>query len=1138
MIAPGITRQPAFWIVYALAAAVALAVAWRLFPLAIPLVNLDIKLARSDAVAQAEHLALRLHLAPDGARSAARFASDQAAQNYVELEGGGKPAFGALVAGDVYAPYWWEVRLFKPGDASEAMIRFRPDGTPYGFVQKVPERFVPANPDGLALDASVARRVAEVGARADWGVDFAPLHLLEQTQQRRTTGRVDHSFVYERTAGNLADSRFRLRLAVTGDALTEVAHYVFVPESFTRRFQSLRSANDTIAIAASLSAGLLYGIGGCIMGVLWLLRRHWLVWRPAVTAGFIVGGLLGAAVLANSPAAWFEFDTAQSTTAFWLRQAGTAAGVTFAGGLVLGLVFMAAESLSRRAFPGHPQLWRVWSRDAAPSVAMLGRTVGGYLFVPLGLAFVFGFYYVTNQWFGWWQPSEALTDPNILGSAAPALLPIAISLQAGFMEECLFRAVPLSLAALIGARYGRRGAAIAIAVVVQALVFGGAHANYPGFPSYSRLVELFIPSVLWALIFLRFGLIPTILLHALFDLVLISSPLFLVDAPGSDLSRALVIVAGLVPIVVVVAQRIRAGAWVELPAALRNGAWRPAEAAATADADAHPGTSAGTGGWAVRFHEALPVLGIAGVAAWALATPFTTDVPALPLARAEAESRALAALAARGVALGPQWRRASMVRVASDLPDLWQGHRFVWREGGRDAYAKLVGTVLAPPLWEVRWARFDGEVADRAEEWRVTIDGGGAVRQVRHTLPEDRPGARLARDDARALAVRAVAERFGLDPVALSEVGAEEKQQPARTDWTFVFAEPDVRVGADGEARLAVTVAGDEVNALGRFVFVPEAWQRDERDRDSRATALKMALAAILGIAGIAAIVMGVIDWTNGRRDRRALYGVTAWVFLLGAIGSANAWPTIAMNFRTAEPLVSQASIAVAGATLRSLLVALVFGLAAGVGAWAAARQAPRLGMARFPAWVAGIAAACFAAGIGAVAEHVMPSFAPRWPAFGTESLALPWLGAALAGARLVAVIGIGLFLLHGLSRLTSSWRRRGGMAALTVVAVVAAAALFGATDAPAAAAAGVATGVAVVAVVYGLLRFDYLAVPAYVATGTVLDFIANAVRKGDPFAYANAGIAIAVSVLVTVAVTRYLVRARAGATGDAPASS
>ena len=33
-----------------------------------------------------------------------------------------------------------------------------------------------------------------------------------------------------------------------------------------------------------------------------------------------------------------------------------------------------------RAFGDHPQLWRVWSRAAAPTPQVLGRTLGGYLF--------------------------------------------------------------------------------------------------------------------------------------------------------------------------------------------------------------------------------------------------------------------------------------------------------------------------------------------------------------------------------------------------------------------------------------------------------------------------------------------------------------------------------------------------------------------------------------------------------------------------------------------------------------------------------------------------------------------------------------------------------------------------------------
>ena len=293
------TRRPGFWVAYALVSAIALGVAWRLFPLAIPLVNLDITMSRGAAIAQAEALAAQLKLAPDGAQSAVRFSHDGATQNYVELEGGGKAAFGALVKGDLYAPFWWEVRIFKPGEVNEATIRFRPDGASNGFVRRLPEAYV-RDEATKALDPAAARALGEERAKADWNLDLAPYALLEQSQQTRPAGRVDHTFVYER-AETLGDARIRLRLTVAGDELVEIAPYVHVPESFERRFRELRSANDTIAGIAGMSAGLLYGIGGCVLGVLWLARKHWLAVRPALRAGLVVGGLMALVTLAGSP---------------------------------------------------------------------------------------------------------------------------------------------------------------------------------------------------------------------------------------------------------------------------------------------------------------------------------------------------------------------------------------------------------------------------------------------------------------------------------------------------------------------------------------------------------------------------------------------------------------------------------------------------------------------------------------------------------------------------------------------------------------------------------------------------------------------------------------------------------------------
>ena len=1126
----GILRKPAFWVAYAFVAIVALSVAARLFPLAIPILNVDVTMSRVEAIAAARTLATKLHLAPPGARVAARFSHDATTQNYVELEGGGKDAFAQLARGDRYAPFWWEVRLFTLGSIDETLVRLAPDGTPVGFARRMSETYV-RDAARKALDAASARTIAQTRARDDWGVDLAAYRLLEQSQQTQLSGRVDHSFTYERPEP-IGEARIRLLLTVSGDELTGIAPFVHIPESFGRRYEALRSANNLIANLATVFAGLLYGLGGCVLAVLWLARRHWLLWRPPIVAGLIVGGLLAASSLAAAGTSWFGADTTETATTFWLKQGGVALLIVAAGGLAYALVFMAAESLSRRAFPHQPQLWRLWSRDAAASPQIAGRTFGGYLFVPLELALVAAFYYATNRWLGWWQPSEVLTDPNILGSAVPALSPIAISLQAGFMEECVFRAIPLSLGALIGARFGHRRAGIALAVLVQALIFGGAHANYPGFPAYSRPVELLLPSIVWALIFLRFGLLPTILLHATFDLSLFSIPLFLVDAPGARVQQALVIAAALVPLAMLVLRRWQAGAWRELPAALRNGGWHPL---ARAPETAHASVALTIGRASGAFQRALPVLGVAGIVAWALFAPFRADVPPLTLDRDDAIAAADAALAAQGVTLGPQWHRFATVRLASAEPQQWLWHKFVWREAGPEAYRRLVGTILSPPVWQVRYATFGGDVVERAEEWRVLVGNDRQVRAMSHYLPESRPGAHLSREAALALAHAAVKTRFGVDPAPLTLVAADEEQRPARTDWSFVFGDPKIVVGAGGEARYAVSVAGSEVSGAGRFVHVPETWTRSEQAIDNRLQVVTLGGLVVFFAAGLAALVVGILGFIRHRVDTRALTIVFAATFVITLLSAANAWPAIAMGLSTTEPLGSQLTMKVLGGIASALVGALLLALCAGVGAFGATMAPPRSRFGRWPAVAIAVAAGAFVVGLQSTFRAFAIPDAPTWPSAPWASLGWPLAGALLSGLAFIGLVSAELFVVYVVSRLTRGFAQRLWLAVLIVLALECAAALAqGRANLPAALIGGAIAGLIASAVLLMLLRYDPRLVPAFAATVVLLG---AAVTAAQSLAWLPFAIDALATIGVAVAFTRYLRKEnRSGVRDDFPA--
>src|SRR6185503_6122557 len=56
----------------------------------------------------------------------------------IELEGGGKPELARIIKEKIFAPYTWRVRRFKEGNAHETLIRFTPEGDPYGFRVKLP----------------------------------------------------------------------------------------------------------------------------------------------------------------------------------------------------------------------------------------------------------------------------------------------------------------------------------------------------------------------------------------------------------------------------------------------------------------------------------------------------------------------------------------------------------------------------------------------------------------------------------------------------------------------------------------------------------------------------------------------------------------------------------------------------------------------------------------------------------------------------------------------------------------------------------------------------------------------------------------------------------------------------------------
>jgi membrane protease YdiL (CAAX protease family) len=914
------TRRPIFWLLFIALGIAGVVTAVMLFPTALPSISVDIRMDRGAAIDSAANLSERYSWGAPSDGSAATFGlADDLVQTYVELEGGGREEFERLAARNVYEPYQWRVRRFAEGRVEESLVRFTPQGEPYGFRIRLAEDDAGEG----NLGPTDARASAEGSAR-NWGVDLAAYQLVESSQETLPSGRIDHSFVYERIDEQLGTARFRLRMEVAGARVTELTRYVQIPEAFSRRYADMRSTNDTIALVAQAVLLLIFVLLGAGVGSALLLRERWLVWRAPLAWGAAIAVFFGASTVNRLPLSWTAYDTALSSSNFVLQQLAGGVAIALLATPLIAFFLLAGESLGRRAFPGHIQQWRFWSPEVASSSTALGMTVAAYVLVGLQVGYVVLFYLGTQRLDGWWSPADALVQPDLLATYQPWLEAVATAFFASFWEESVFRAVPIACAALLGQRFGRRGLWIWSAVALQAVVFAAGHANYPQQPPYARVIELTAPALLWGVVYVRYGLVPTIMAHFLYDLSLISIVLF---ESNAMIDQGVIVLVGLVPLAVVVRARLTHGPRSEPPEWAFNGAWTPSARVNAPDLPVQAGvavaevTRRAAGARSLLPAWSVPLASVVGLSAIVVAGAVRAPAPRLPGDRASAVAAATTALEARGVAVAG-WT-VSVTTTAGST----EGRDYVFAEAGAEAFADLEGSWFGVPSWVVRVVNWEAEAAERVEEYRVWVGPDGEVDRVSHSLPEARPGATLDVSEARELALDAVSRRFGLTAEGLQEVEAQETRRPGRTDWLFTYAALGRLTEVDGGARIQVRVAGDEVADLVPTIYVPEDWQRARRRIESRTQVMAGGLALLLLVGFGAAAVTAVVVWSRRGLPTRILWRLTALGFVGLLASSANGWPATAAAFTTAQPWGVQAASTVVALVLLAIIVAPALGL-------------------------------------------------------------------------------------------------------------------------------------------------------------------------------------------------------------------
>ncbi|MEB2363440.1 MAG: CPBP family intramembrane metalloprotease [Bryobacteraceae bacterium] len=880
------------------------------FNAAFPQASIDLKLSKRQITARASEYLRTRNLDPSGFRNVTLFAPQEESSIYLERELGLEEANRLMR--ERLAVWRWRARWFRPPGKEERIVQLSPGGDMVGF-----EHVIAENAPGSRLSRDEALAIAQGFLK---GQTQAP-HKLVEDQRVDRPNRSDYLFTWEEDHFRAKDATYRRTVVVQGKNVGKYDEFLHVPEAWRRSYAALRSQNTLWAQAASAVYLLLVIVS--LIVLFNAVRRREIPWNAVLIIAGAVGVLMVLTNWNSLPLALNEASTSTplGETVTMTLLLGVASGVGMFLYVALGAA--AGAPLYRQAFPGHLPVSLALSPRALRTKEFFLATITGYGFAAAHIAFVVAFYLIGRK-FGIWSPQEVQYS-NLLSTYLPWLFPLTISLLAATSEEFWFRlfAIPL-LRKWVRFTW--------LAVVLPAFVWGFLHAGYPQQPPYIRGIEVGVIGVAAGYLMIRFGILATLVWHYTVDAVLIGMFLFQTDSWYFRISGFVVAGAVAIPLILSIVYYRRQNGFqiLEAPEVREAVVIEPSPSEAPAQI-ATVSTPAAPS-WPVRRLYAAAALGLVAVIFFQ-PRPFGGFIQ-VRLTREEAYAAADHEMRRRN--LGPD----TWIRAGRFLPNLNPAPlEYIRRIAGSETAEKAVRDHTHTAIWRVRYFK-----PAQKEEWRVYVDQSGAVVRTDHLLDENAAGAQLPPEQARSIAEDWL--RGQHIPVnRWSLVDSQTRKRENRTDHTFVWENPDFRIG-EARVRWEVQVIGGEPSFQRSFIKLPEQWLRDfARPRIQRFLA-----PGFIGVLVAIAFILFLKSLSAGRHTyhTRTYVLVTLTTMVLNIAGTISGWPGMYNGYDTAMPW----STFLAGMVIGICVLVLVLALAVllGVVALDVLRQSVTTAWRRAPA--------------------------------------------------------------------------------------------------------------------------------------------------------------------------------------------
>jgi hypothetical protein len=470
----------------------------------------DLPFNKQQALVESENYLKAKGVATQGYRHSVIFDSDERFNRYFQHTAGLKAQEEFMRQQD-FDLFYWVIRFFKESQKEEFLVYISPkSGKIIRFLHLI-EDIEPR----VDLDKHLAKQKAQTFLQQVFGGELGQYDFHEE-KIKRYENRVEYVFTWEKKGVYIpweegqGGAKLLTEVTVAGEEIREFYKNKFdLPDKFLRYVQKQLILGEYLY---SIFYIILFGLLGWSINIV-LKQRQNIVPRLVKRWFYYIAGFLmlvnTADFFNNLQYIFMAYPTGARLGSFL----GLAVTRWFfnTGFLVLSFIMpgIAGEILCSEVFPENKySSFLSYIKSSFFNRALSRSVLLGYLIwvIMLGLQAVI--FYNGQRFLGVWREWHMMT--GFSSAYLPWLSAFAIGVSASFNEEIIFRLFGISLTKKI-----LRNSVLAI--LITAIIWGMGHTMYAIFPVWFRIIEISLIGIFFGFVFIRFGIIPLIVAHYLFD---------------------------------------------------------------------------------------------------------------------------------------------------------------------------------------------------------------------------------------------------------------------------------------------------------------------------------------------------------------------------------------------------------------------------------------------------------------------------------------------------------------------------------------------------------------------------------------------------------------------------------------------